>query len=93
MQIGLLNQLLSFAGAVLILVAYVGHQMRWMRARGAAYNILNAVGSGILGYVALRPFQAGFVVLEFVWAGVSLYALTKAFRYRDDVSLDRETGA
>jgi hypothetical protein len=92
MEMGLFNQLLSFAGALLILVAYVGHQLKWLKPRSAVYNVLNALGSGILGYIALRPFQAGFVVLEFVWAGISLYALTKAFRDRDHVSFDVENG-
>ncbi len=83
MHISFLNQLLSFAGALLILVAYVGHQLKWMASRSVAYNLLNALGSGLLGYVALSPFQVGFVVLEFVWAGVSLFALTRIFR-RDE---------
>jgi hypothetical protein len=76
----MLHQILSFVGALLILIAYVGHQLKWMESRSAAYNILNAVGSAILGYIALRPFQVGFVVLEFVWAGVSLYALIRVSR-------------
>ena len=73
-------QVLSFAGALLILVAYVGHQLKWMDSRSPWYNLMNATGSGILGYVALRPFQVGFVVLEFVWAAVSIYALARALR-------------
>ena len=71
MRISLRHQVLSFAGAVLILIAYVGQQMKWMASRSVAYNVLNAVGSGLLGYVALSPFQVGFVILEFVgpaWA-------------------------
>ena len=68
-------QLLSFCGAILILVAYVGHQARRMDPRSALYNFLNAAGSAILVYVALRPLQVGFVVLEGVWTLVSLWAL------------------
>ena len=67
-------QAVSFVGAMLILVAYVGHQMGWMDSRKAAYNLLNAVGSGILAYIAFHPFQLGFVVLEKVWTLVSIYA-------------------
>ena len=67
-------QAVSFVGAMLILVAYVGHQMGWMDSRKAAYNLLNAIGSGILAYVAFHPFQIGFVVLEITWTLVSLYA-------------------
>jgi hypothetical protein len=75
MNISLARQLTSFAGALLILIAYVGHQTGWMNARKAAYNIMNAAGSAILAYIAFRPFQVGFVVLEVVWVLISIYAL------------------
>jgi hypothetical protein len=71
----LLIQAASFVGALLILIAYAGHQMGWMRSESAIYNILNAVGSGILGYIAFRPFQLGFVVMETAWVIISLWAL------------------
>ena len=71
------RQVASFVGALLILVAYVGHQMSWMNPRKAGYNILNAAGSAILAYIAFRPFQVGFVVLEVTWVVISLYALAR----------------
>lgn len=70
-------QVASFIGAMLILVAYVGHQMKWMDSGKAEYNILNAIGSAILAYVAFHPFQVGFVVLETTWAAISLWALLR----------------
>jgi hypothetical protein len=77
MDIPLTRQVASFVGALLILIAYVGHQMKWMDSRKPAYNILNAIGSAILAYIAFHPFQIGFVVLEVAWAMVSVYALWK----------------
>ncbi|HXM21076.1 MAG TPA: hypothetical protein VN948_07425 [Terriglobales bacterium] len=77
MDISLARQVASFVGALLILVAYVGHQMSWMDSRKAGYNFLNAVGSAILAYIAFHPFQVGFVVLEVTWALISVYALAK----------------
>ena len=71
----LTRQLISFVGALLILIAYGGHQMGWMNARRPAYNILNATGSAILLWIALHPFQIGFIVLEGVWTIISLWAL------------------
>jgi len=80
MDIALARQLASFVGALLILVAYMGHQLGWMNPRAAAYNVLNAAGSVILCYIALHPFQIGFVVLESVWTVISLYALLRPRR-------------
>jgi hypothetical protein len=80
MEISLLRQIASLTGALLILIAYVGHQLRWMNARSTTYNSINAVGSAILAYIALRPFQVGFVVLETVWALISVYALLRPAR-------------
>lgn len=73
----LLLQASSFIGALLILIAYAGHQMKWIDARGALYNALNATGSAILAYIAFHPFQIGFVVLEATWALISVYALLR----------------
>ena len=80
MDISLVRQTASFAGALLILVAYTGHQMNWMDARKPGYNILNAIGSAILAYIAFRPFQLGFVVLEVSWAVISVYTLFRPGR-------------
>jgi hypothetical protein len=72
-----IRQAASFAAAMLILIAYVGHQMKWMDSRKANYNLLNAVGSAVLAYTAFHPFQLGFVVLEIIWALMSVYALLR----------------
>ena len=77
MSMDLTRQLISFLGALLILIAYVGHQLGWVNARGAAYNMLNAAGSVILAWIAFHPFQVGFVVLETVWTVISLWALVR----------------
>jgi hypothetical protein len=76
----LMQQIVSFIGALLILIAYVGHQLKWMDSRRALYNILNTVGSAILAYIAFHPFQIGFLVLESTWALISLYSLLRPQR-------------
>jgi predicted ABC-type exoprotein transport system permease subunit len=79
-----LTQVLSSVGAVLILLAYIGHQMKWkwMDSGRLTYNLLNTVGAAILAYIALRPLQVGFVVLEGTWTLVSIYALYKTLTRR-----------
>lgn len=79
MPISLARQIASFVGALLILIAYAGAQFGWMSSRKFCYNILNAVGSVILAYIAFRPFQIGFVLLEVAWTIISVYALARAW--------------
>lgn len=73
----MIRQVVSFLGAMLILFAYAGHQLKWMDSSKAAYNILNAIGSTILAYIAFHPFQVGFVVMEVTWVALSVYALMR----------------
>jgi hypothetical protein len=77
MNISFARQAFSFVGALLILIGYAGHQLNWMDSRKPAYNVLNALGSAILAYIAFRPFQLGFVVMEVSWVLISLRALMR----------------
>lgn len=79
-QISLFVQVSSFVGALLILIGYAGEQFGWISARRPIYNVVNFIGSLILGVIALRPFQLGFVMLEFAWAAISIYALARCLR-------------
>ena len=80
MQISLATQLTSFFGAAFILIAYIGHQVRWMDSRRVSYNLLNVAGAAILAWVAFRPLQVGFAIMETTWTVVSFIALVRAFR-------------
>ena len=81
MQISAGHQILQLCGALLILLAYAGHQLDWMDAWGWKYNVLNGAGSAILGVYAVWPRpQYGFIVLEFAWVAISLYGLARAMR-------------
>ncbi len=75
MNFDLVRQGISFIGAMLIMIAYGGHQLGWISSRRASYNMMNAAGSAILVWIAWHPFQVGFVVLESVWTLISLWAL------------------
>lgn len=83
MQGNLTIQIISLIGAAFCLTAYIAHQLHWMNARKALYNLLNVLGSGFLVFVAFHPFQAGFVVMETVWGLTSLYGLYKSFSYKN----------
>ena len=70
-------QIVSLLGAMLLLVAYACHQNGAMDSRKPMYNILNAIGSACLGYVAFFPFKIGFVILEGAWVAISIWALLR----------------
>ncbi len=80
MYVSLQSQLLSLAGAVLILVGYLGHQMKWLDARRPFYNVVNTLGAAILAYIAFRPLQVGFAIMEVTWTVTSVAALVAAIR-------------
>ena len=87
-QPSLFIQLLSSLGAALILVAYIGHQVKWkpMDSLRVPYNLLNTAGGVILAYIALRPLQVGFAVMESAWTIVSVMALYRAMAQRRPVA-------
>ena len=68
----LLDQLVSLAGAAMVLAAYLALQRGWMRREDRAYNALNLFGSVLLTYVAVKDRRAGFIVLEGALALLSL---------------------
>lgn len=68
----LLDQLVSLVGAALILSAYVALQRNWLPRQSRAYNALNLVGSALLTYVAVKDRRMGFIILEAVWALLSV---------------------
>ena len=68
----MLEQTLSVIGAFLILAAYVANQRGWLTPRNPSYNLMNLMGSLCLLWVALVDWRWGFIVLEAVWALVSI---------------------
>ncbi len=73
-------QIVSLVGSLLILAAFTANQLGRMTAEQRRYTVLNLVGSAILAVVALVEEQWGFLLLEGVWAIVSLYALCRPRR-------------
>lgn len=77
-----LFQLISVAGAVLVLSAYVAINRRWLKPRHRLYNLLNLVGAALLLWVALADRRLGFVILEAAWALIAIPPLFKPVEER-----------
>jgi hypothetical protein len=71
---------IQIAGAVLILAAYAGTQFGRMDPHSRIYLGLNLIGSAVLAVLAAIDAQAGFLLLEGVWALVSAWGLAQVVR-------------
>lgn len=76
----MLFQLISLVGATLILGAYVANQKGWSGPTKALYNASNLLGAILLGWVAVVDQRLGFILLESVWALVSVPPLLRSLR-------------
>jgi hypothetical protein len=76
-----LYQLISLAGAFLILLAYLANSKGWLGPKDRRYNLMNLVGGLLLFWIAVVDRQAGFMVLELTWA---LVAVPPLFRPREE---------
>jgi len=71
----MLEQTIQIAGSVLVLAAFIAGQRGWLDTKSRRYLLLNLVGSGVLAAQAAVTMQWGFLLLEGVWAVVSLVGL------------------
>lgn len=69
------EHLVQIVGAILILVAFVLAQLRVLAQDAYGYLVPNLLGAIILTVDAWQGAQWGFVLLEGVWAAVSLWGI------------------
>lgn len=75
-----MDQVIQVAGAMLILAGFAAAQFGWLTVSSRTYLVLNLVGSVVLTYLAWHEEQWGFLLLEAVWAAVSLWSLVRVLR-------------
>lgn len=64
-------------GSLIVLVPFVLVQLRRLTPTHPAYLVANVVGSGVLAVEAVLGQQWGFLLLEGVWAIVSIVGLAR----------------
>jgi hypothetical protein len=74
------SEVVQFAGALLILVAYLLAQLGLWSTSSYRYLLPNMLGSSILTVDAVDEKQWGFVLLEGAWALVSAWSLIEKLR-------------
>jgi hypothetical protein len=73
-------QAISLVGSLMILTAFGATQFNRMTSSSMTYLLLNFAGSLILTVVAVVERQWGFLLLEGVWALVSLWSIVRLLR-------------
>jgi hypothetical protein len=73
-------QLIQIVGSLLILTGFAAAQAGRMSIESSLYLALNFIGSAILAVLAWIDQQWGFLLLEGVWALVSLWSLAQLVR-------------
>ena len=73
-------QAISVLGALAILLAYAANQFRLLGPLNLSYALLNFVGSLVLAAIAVIEVQWDFILLEGVWALVSLWGIITILR-------------
>ena len=74
------GQVLQLFGALMVLSAFTLSQFGLLDQRTYCYLLLNLVGSGLLAVLAAAERQWGFLLLEAVWAVVSLWGVWEKAR-------------
>lgn len=75
-----MSQLFQIIGALLVLAGFSLAQFRVLDQRSLTYLLLNLIGSAILAVLAFIGRQWGFLLLEGVWAIVSLWGIGARLR-------------
>ncbi len=79
-----LNDWIGFTGVAILLVAFLFNLLGWLNKDGWVYIVLNIAGAGLSCLASARIHYLPFVLLEAVWAVVSMAALVNYLSNRGE---------
>jgi hypothetical protein len=77
-----LTDLIGFAGAAVLMVAYFANQQRWLSSEDWRYPAANLAGSVLIMVSLLFAWNFPSVVIEIFWALISVWGLVKSVAER-----------
>lgn len=72
-----LSDYIGIIGVFLILLAYFLHLLGMLKTKSYSYLVINLIGAGLACYASILIHYWPFVVLEAIWALVSLLGIVK----------------
>ena len=78
-RVAIMTEILQIVGAILVLAGFAAAQLGRVDATSVPYLVTNLVGAGLLAAVAVIGRDWGCLLLEGVWAVVSLISLIKVW--------------
>ncbi len=70
--------LIGFAGAAVVVIAYFANQQRWLASEDWRYPAANLVGAVLILISLMFTWNFPSVVIEVFWALISVWGLVKA---------------
>lgn len=81
---------IGFLGVFQILLAYVLQVLGKLKAEDLVFILLNFIGASLACLASILMKYVPFIILEAVWALVSLVSLIKYWRSREVLHVDTE---
>ncbi len=74
------SEIMGSLGVAILLLAFVLNMLKFIKTESLSYLLLNFIGAGIACFASYLISYFPFVILEGVWAVVSLVSLVKYLR-------------
>jgi hypothetical protein len=83
----MVSLVVQMVGSLAILTGFALSQWKVLDTQSFSYLLVNAAGSGVLAVSAVFEQQWGFLLLEGVWAVVSVIGLVRLASRRDSPTM------